>query len=173
MRTRYVAEKEEAHTLGASDVICEELESGVEAVARVMKQLAIPRNVIEERVERIRDKTQPSSRKTQVGRTRLAQVPDLGDLKIDSLLVRETDHACGLPAAEMQIRNKTGALVVAIRRDDNVIPYASASEPFRAGDVVFLVGPRTSMSWALELFALGTATGAEARATRQFSVIAR
>jgi K+/H+ antiporter YhaU regulatory subunit KhtT len=82
-------------------------------------------------------------------------VPELGDLKVDSLLVREGDHACGRSAAAMQLRSKTEALVVAIRRDGAVVHYASPSEPFRAGDVVFLVGPRSAMGRAMELFTTG------------------
>jgi monovalent cation:H+ antiporter-2, CPA2 family len=155
MRTRYIAEEEEAIALGASHVICEELESAVEAVARVMRQLAVPRNLIEERVEQIRDSTQASARKAHVTRAHLAQVPDLGDLKVDSLLVRAGDHACGRSAAAMQIRTRTEALVVAVRREGAVVAYASPDESFRAGDVVFLVGPRAAMGRALELFARG------------------
>ncbi len=155
MRTRYVAEEDEAFALGASEVVCEELESAVEAVARVLRQLAVPRNLIEERVEQIRDSTQASARRTHVTRAHLAQLPDLGDLKVDSLLVRAGDHACGRSAATMQLRSRTEALVVALRRDGVVLPYAAPSEPFRPGDVVFLVGPRSAMSRALELFSSG------------------
>jgi monovalent cation:H+ antiporter-2, CPA2 family len=155
MRTRYVAEKEEAFALGAAEVICEELESGVEAVARVMRRLGVPRNLIEERVEQIRDSTQPSARTAHITRAHLAQVPELGDLKVDSFLVRTGDHACGRSAAAMQIRSKTEALVVAIRRQGAVLPYTSPGDAFQAGDVVFLVGPRAAMGRAMELFSSG------------------
>jgi CPA2 family monovalent cation:H+ antiporter-2 len=59
--------------------------------------------------------------------------------------------AVGRSLAELGLRAKTGATVLAIARDGANMAMPSPSEPLRAGDVLALAGPEESISAACEL----------------------
>lgn len=55
VRTRFVADMQDLHRLGADDVIPEEYETSVEIFTRVLTKYLVPRDEIEEYIERIRE----------------------------------------------------------------------------------------------------------------------
>lgn len=151
VRAKYLLETEPLQRLGATEVIAEEVEGGLELLAHTLRELEMPRNVIEARVEEARRETQPSVREATVPRRTLAETRALADLKIESALVREGSAAAGHSAKDLGIRGKTGALVVALRRGDALIAEAAAT-PFQAEDVVFLVGDKGAVEQAVREF---------------------
>jgi len=52
-----------------------------------------------------------------------------------------TDKLAGRTLRELNLRNRMGLTVVAMKREDAVNPYVSPDEPFRQGDVLVAVGP--------------------------------
>lgn len=58
IRTRYLLEREGLLALGASDVVEEEVESAVAVVARMLRWVRVPSDVIAERVRSVRAETQ-------------------------------------------------------------------------------------------------------------------
>jgi CPA2 family monovalent cation:H+ antiporter-2 len=162
MRTRYFLEREGLLKMGARDVVAEEVEGAVEVIARMLRRLEVPRNVIEDRIHRVRAGTQPSERKQTVPRPSLRDTRALDELKIESVLVRDGSAAADRSPIELELRRKTGALAVSIRRDDHLLDHYDPNEPFAAGDVVFLVGTSPANRRALALF---DATLAEAEET--------
>ncbi len=148
VRAKYLLEAPPLQKLGATEVIAEEVEGGLELLAHTLRELEMPRNVIEERVEEARQETQPSARDATVPRRTLADTRGLADLKIESALVRAGSAAEGHSAKDLGIRNKTGALVVALRRGGVLIEQAAATT-FQASDVVFLVGEKAAVERAV------------------------
>jgi CPA2 family monovalent cation:H+ antiporter-2 len=59
--------------------------------------------------------------------------------------------AIGRSLAELDLRAKTGATVLALARDGGSAEMPSPSEPLRAGDVLVLTGPDDAISAACEL----------------------
>jgi K+/H+ antiporter YhaU regulatory subunit KhtT len=151
IRTRYITEHKEYAALGASDIVCEELEAGVEILARVMRHLGIPRNVLEQQVHDARQWTQRSARMLTIPRPTLEGVEDLSGLKIESFLVQNHSHAAMRSGTSLQIRRETGALVVAIRRGKNLIEYTNPQELFLPGDLIFLIGSLDAVARASQL----------------------
>ncbi len=151
VRARYLAERENLERLGATRVVAEEVEGGVEMVARILRLLEVPRNVIEERIELARAETQASARAATVPRATLGEQTALADLKIESALVRAGGAAEGKSAKDLEIRKHTGALVVALSRDGRVVDEPAAV-PLAAGDVVYLVGQKASVERAVKRF---------------------
>ncbi|MBI5510904.1 MAG: cation:proton antiporter [Deltaproteobacteria bacterium] len=159
IRTRYHAERERLLGLGAVDVVAEEVEASVEVLARLLRRLEIPRNVIVGQIREARDAMQTSSRKITLPRTTLLDHRDLGDLKIESVLVTDGSRALGRNSVELDVRRKTGALVVAIRRGDRLLEQPDPSEAFATGDVIYLVGSNAAIRTAIDL--LDQDSGAE------------
>ncbi|MBK8229543.1 MAG: cation:proton antiporter [Candidatus Eisenbacteria bacterium] len=148
-RARYLTEREELLTAGARDVVAEEVEGSVEILARLLRWLEAPRNVIEDRVRTLRVSTQSSERRQTLPRPSLGEQSALEELKVESLLIREA--ADGLTLAGLSLRKRTGALVVAIRRNGTLIEQPDPHEPVRAGDLAYLVGTSRAVRAAAAL----------------------
>ena len=150
MRTRYLGEKQQLMGMGATDVVAEEVEAGVEVAARLMRWCDVPRNRIDERLQEARDATQTSERAQLVPRRALLEHESLADLKIESVEINSNSSAQGRSAVKLEVRQRTQALIVAVRRDGQLLDL-DPQQHFQAGDVVYLVGSRDSVAQAVHL----------------------
>lgn len=164
VRAHYLSEQPRLNGAGAHDIVVEELEAGIELMARVLRDSGVPRNVITERVKDAREETQPSARKDTLPRRKLRNVAELDEMKIESFLVRDGSYASGRTLAAMQLRNRSGALVVAARRGGKLLEQVPAEDKFNAGDTVYLAGSKASVARAIALLQTGQAEDAEAAA---------
>ncbi len=152
MRTRYLAEREGLVKMGARDVVAEEVEGAVEVIARLLRSIEVPRNVIEASIQSIRSETQTSERKQTLPRAQLGDLRALSELKIESVLVREHSAAAGASAVQMRLRSTTGVLVVGVQRGDQLLQNPDPHAPFQTGDIVYFVGTTTAIREATPLF---------------------
>jgi CPA2 family monovalent cation:H+ antiporter-2 len=152
MRTRYLAERDGLLKMGARDVVAEEVEGAVEVIARLLRAMEQPRNVIESSIQSIRAETQTSERKQTLPRQQLGEVRALAELKIESVLVRAGSPADGASPAQLQLRSSTGALVVGVQRGGELLQNPHPKAAFAAGDVVYMVGTSGAIRTALPLF---------------------
>ena len=152
MRTRYLAEREGLMRMGARDVVAEEVEGAVEVVARLLRSIEVPRNVIDSSIQSIRAETQTSERKQTLPRAQLGDVRALSELKIESVLVRENSAAAGASPVEMNLRGATGVLVVGVLRGDKLLQNPDPNAAFQAGDIVYFVGTSSAIRDAQPLF---------------------
>ncbi len=151
IRTRYLAERSTLTKLGATDVVAEEVEASVEVIARLLRRLDVPRNLIDSRIREAREALQTSDRRVKIPRNVLPEHEALADLKIDSMLVTEVSHAVGRTALELELRSKTRALIVAVRRGERLLDHPDPKEPFAAGDIIYLVGTSPAIRQAVNL----------------------
>ncbi|MBL8910342.1 MAG: cation:proton antiporter [Archangium sp.] len=158
MRAHYLTEREPLMALGARDVVAEEVEGAVEIIARTLRVLETPRNVIDDRLREVRGATQTSERKQTVPRASLGEMRALAEMRIESVLVREGSPAIGQSPVKMQLRSRTGALVVGVHRGHKLLENPDPHVPFEAGDIVYLVGKGESFAQALPLFEPVTAS---------------
>jgi CPA2 family monovalent cation:H+ antiporter-2 len=150
MRTRYLSERPMLEQL-ATDIVYDEIEAGVEMLARVLRRSEVPRNLIHERLEEARRETQGSARPATVPRRRLGEMRDLEDLKIEKVLLRAGDRAIGRSPRELAVRHATRALVVAVRRGDQLLDPPDPDDPLQEGDLVYLVGGTEAVERACTL----------------------
>ncbi|HYJ07433.1 MAG TPA: TrkA C-terminal domain-containing protein, partial [Polyangiaceae bacterium] len=150
--THYMAEREGLMKMGARDVVAEEVEGAVEVIARLLRIVEVPRNVIEESIQAIRGETQTSERKQTLPRAQLGDVRALSELKIESVLVRENSAAAGASPAGLNLRSTTGVLVVGLRRGEKLLQNPDPNSAFLAGDVVYFVGTSSAIREAVPLF---------------------
>ncbi|MCC7542763.1 MAG: cation:proton antiporter, partial [Deltaproteobacteria bacterium] len=152
-RSRYFLERPRMLALGARDVVAEEVEGAIEVIARLLRFMDVPRNVIDARIRDVRSETQSTDRTQTVPRPRLGDVRHLQEMKIESALVEEGSRALGSSPVDLRLRSETGALVVGIRRGEHLLEHLDPHVPFEAGDVVYLVGRLEAIQQALPLFA--------------------
>jgi monovalent cation:H+ antiporter-2, CPA2 family len=152
MRTRYLAERDGLLKIGARDVVAEEVEGAVEVIARLLRNMEVPRNVIESSIQGIRSETQTSERKQTLPRAQLGDVKALSELKIESALVREGSRAAGASPVSLKLRSTTGVLVVGVRRGEQLLQNPDPHASFEASDIVYFVGTSAEIRAALPLF---------------------
>jgi TrkA domain protein len=77
----------------------------------------------------------------------LATAPDterlalaLGELEIEWLTLEDDSPFVGRTLAESQLRQETGASVIAIIRDDRAVPNPPPDTTFAAGDTLLIIG---------------------------------
>lgn len=152
IRTRYLAEREALLRVGAHDVVAEEVESAVEVIARMLRRLETPRNIINDRLRCVRTETQTSERKLTLPRAALPDVRGLDELKIETAQVQPGSPLDGRSLVEAKLRSATGALVVGIRRGDALLERPDPTLPLQAGDIAYLVGTAAAIHRALHRF---------------------
>ena len=149
IRARYLAETDALQALGATDVVAEEVEGAVELLARVLRELEVPRNVIDAQVNDARNRTQHSARATAVPRNRLDRQGHLAGLKVESLQLAEGSPLTQTSLKSLNLRQTTGATLVAVCRGPGLLPHPPADQPLQAGDVVYLIGEVEAVGAAL------------------------
>ncbi len=153
VRTRFVAEIEELRGLGANEVIPEEFETSVEIFARVLRAFEIPRNVILDFVGKVRGDMYEMLRQPRTGRSSVLPIASsFAGTQVESLEVRPGSPGAGKTLLELEVRGKTGASVLAIRRGAAAHPNPDPKERLREGDVLLVMGNRAALDAALNLF---------------------
>ena len=155
MRVHYLQERQEVLEAGASDVVAEEVEGAVEVVARMLRWLEVPRNIIDSQIAGMRADTQTSERKQTIPRARLGDIRGLETMKIESAMVREGSPAVGASLEKLRLRSETGALVVGVRRDTELLEKPDPTLAFMPGDIVYFVGTGEAIERALRVFEPG------------------
>ncbi len=156
MRSRYLGEKEQLLAMGATDVVAEEVEGGLEILARLLRWVDVPRNVIDTRINEARSSTQTTERKVTIPRRGLPEHEALADLKIESVLVTESSAARNQSIANIELRQRTGALIIAIRREGILVEMMDPNAPLEVGDVVYLAGPNEAVKRAMAVLTRAT-----------------
>ncbi len=155
VRTRYVAEITELYELGANEVIPEEFETSIEIFSRVLHRYGSSRRVIENQIERIRRQGYEMLRSPALPEP-VAEKLDLG-LALDSsatetMTVEEGSPVAGKTLAELNIREKSGATVIAVVRDGDTKVSPGAKYTLRTGDLVILFGTPEKVERAMQIF---------------------
>jgi CPA2 family monovalent cation:H+ antiporter-2 len=151
VRTRYIREVEALREVGADEVIPEEFETSIELVARVLRLLHAPGNVVATQIRLLRDETyrklrDPLSR--VAGGRRLSALVAAGTSEL--FLVMPDTAAEGKALAELDLAAQHIALP-AILRDGR--PHAPPPPDWivAAGDTLVLVGAHEDLTQALAL----------------------
>lgn len=155
LRCRYLANYQEAIESGATDVVTEELEAGLEILARVLRLTGMPANIMHDFVEEARQLTLPSARKVSFTRRTFCEISELDELKVESFLVKESSFVRNKSLSELKLRTATNATVVAVRHDGKLLEHPDATIKFSEGDILYLVGSKKSVGKALTLMETG------------------
>ncbi|MCG3172696.1 MAG: Glutathione-regulated potassium-efflux system protein KefC [Myxococcota bacterium] len=149
-RTRYVKQRADVFEAGANEVVAEELEGSIEMIARLLRRLDLPRNIIDQRIHAARDKTGLYQRRLTAPRKAWAEHPELAEIKVETVVV-EPSGPVGMSPADLQLRQQTGVTIVAMARNGAIIQNPDPREPLQAGDKLFLVGSLDAVAKALPI----------------------
>ena len=153
VRTRYVRAIDDLMRLGASQVVVEEFEASLELFARALESYEIPTTRIAHELEAVRNEHYGLLRGTAAPDLTLDTLKHLGIH--DALeLVEVEDGATAVDenARTLDLRQRTGAIQVAVVRDGHPIYRRDPTFRYRPGDTAVLVGDREALDSASALF---------------------
>jgi CPA2 family monovalent cation:H+ antiporter-2 len=151
VRTRYVMEVDDLKKLGANEVIPEEFETSVEIFSRVLHHYHIPRNVITEHIEDVREDNYRVLRTVKLPEKRLAERCEfLTEIDTESYLIKETSRVKGHSIGELRFRTETGVTIIAIHRGEKVHQNPAPDFVLKKEDILLLIGKREDINRAIE-----------------------
>ncbi len=149
-RTRYVNEMEALYRVGANEVIPEEFETSVEIFTRVMTKNLVPKDEIARVVAEVRDDGYQMFR--NISGAANMSVADLHlhlqDVEIAPIFVPSDSPLIGKSLAELDLRNKTGLTLLAIRRDKQLMTNLDARTQICHSDELFVIGSPDKVAMA-------------------------
>ncbi len=153
VRTRYTRSIQGLMELGASHVVVEEFEATIELFARILELYEIPSNIIRRELDALRAEHYGLLRGDADPDMKLDALRHLGiHSAIELLEVEEDSRSIGESPTSLDLRKKTGAVVVAVVRDGKPFYEPFSDNSFQAGDTVVLVGEREALEKAALLF---------------------
>lgn len=141
VRTRFMAEMAELHRLGVDQVVPEEFETSLEIFSRVLREYGIARRFIQREVEEIRREGYQmlgAEERSQVTLTGLTEA--LNSAATETIRLDAASPAVGKTLAELEMRKRTGATVIVIRRDGRTELNPNAEFRFAVGDILVCLG---------------------------------
>ena len=156
VRTRYLRELEELHELGADDVVPEEFETSIEIFALVLRTYNMPQDFVTRKAEQVR--------REGYALLRRSELPELAhhlrggtftEAEVETCRIDEDSPAVGKTLADLSIRPRTGASIIALTRSGVTESNPSHKTRLMAGDIVVLLGSREQIRRAMSLLLSG------------------
>jgi monovalent cation:H+ antiporter-2, CPA2 family len=152
VRTRYLRELEELHQLGADDVVPEEFETSIEIFALVLRTYNMPQDFVMRKAEQIRREGYALLRRSELPElAHHLRGGTLSDVEVETCRIEEDSPAAGKTLAQLALRPKTGASIIAWTRSGVTTSNPSEKTKLLAGDIVVLLGSRDQIRRAMGL----------------------
>jgi CPA2 family monovalent cation:H+ antiporter-2 len=161
VRTRYRAEAARMSRAGATLAVAEELEASLEVAAQLLARLDVPGNVIEELIGEAREsQSAPSSRPVVAPTPPVGQMAGaLPETPVASHALAPADWAVGKTLAGLDLRARTGASILAIRRARVTHAPPPVTWELAPADVLYILGNEVSLRKARAYLAYGEELG--------------
>ncbi len=153
IRARYLSDMKPLYQLGADEVIPEEFETSVEIFVRVLHKFMIPNDQIEHLVGSIRDDNYQMFRNLSIYDTVDAGLRVQAPLtQVHSLHVCENSPLINKSLKEILLIDQHKINILAISRENGVLPSPDKSEKIRGNDILFFLGSEEQKSDFINLF---------------------
>jgi CPA2 family monovalent cation:H+ antiporter-2 len=152
-RTRFFQETGPLYELGANEVIPEEFETSVEIFTRVLMKYLVPRYEIERFIAEVRSDGYQMFRSISKQK---ASFPDLKfvlpDVEMNMVWVGEGSFLAGKTIANLNLRQRFGITLLAVRRETEIFSNPESSLEICAGDILVVLGkPGDNVRFAEEV----------------------
>jgi monovalent cation:H+ antiporter-2, CPA2 family len=151
VRTRRMADLDRLYRVGADEVIAEEFETAIEIFNRVLRHYHVPRNIVEAQERILRGDQYQMLRSPRRGQMP-SQILDLLAAGVTEVfLVGAQSPAVGRTLAQLDLRNRAGASVIAVVRGEQPITNPAADLALAGGDALVLVGSHAEIRRGFDL----------------------
>jgi CPA2 family monovalent cation:H+ antiporter-2 len=150
------AQVEELKTAGADEVIPEEFETSIEIFSRVLRDYRIPNNIIEQQVELIRLEGYSMFRGLSLNTESLKKFSTyLTATLTETYLVIQESWAREKLLGDMKVTERTGAVVIAVVRNNKPYPNPGSEFAILSGDMLILFGSHMQLDRAINYLGSG------------------
>lgn len=149
-KNKYLKEIDDLLNLGATEVISEEFEASIELLARILRVYHIPRQVVAQEIKSIREGRYRIFRDLEKTLPRLRLSTNL-DVYTETHTVESDSPLCGRTIQETEFRNKTGALILGIIRENDTLNNPHPSVIIEAGNLIIMSGTKLQINKAIRL----------------------
>ncbi|MFW6328391.1 MAG: TrkA C-terminal domain-containing protein, partial [Bacteroidota bacterium] len=151
VRSKQIQDMEQLYKLGADQVFPEKLEIAIDLFTRILAKKLIHKKQINQILIDIRNDYFGIFREKDV-KNRPTIFDELAEVDISSFRVEEGAMAVGKSLRDIQLRNVTGATLLALKRGDSIIEHPQASIIFQKDDIIYILGRPDQLAAAKELF---------------------
>lgn len=142
VRSRYLREVEPLLSIGADEVIADELEVSIEVYSRVLTRMLVPREDIKRLIGEVRGEWRRMARGLAKDATSVSDLRvDVPDLATYTLRLTEHSPLVRNTIAESRLRETQGVTVLAVTRGGDQLANPTGDTELTVGDVLFVVGP--------------------------------
>ena len=151
VRTRFAADVDDFLALGANEVIPEEFETSIQIFNIVLRRFHIPLNVVMRQSNLLRSETYSLMRKETVGLQSLTNINEFLAAGItETYYIQEENKFINYSLADLNLRARTDAAIIAIVRDKETITNPSGKEVIKPHDTLVITGTHKSVDDAVE-----------------------
>jgi CPA2 family monovalent cation:H+ antiporter-2 len=157
--TRYLAEVEDLLSIGADEVIPAEFETSIELFSRILNFYHMPKTLIGQYSDKFRKDHYRLFIKGETPKRLFHDtIAVMPNVDYESYIIESGSPAMNSSVKTLDIQNKTGAHMIAVRRGNKTILGLSSDFIFQKGDIIFLIGDKSSLENANRLFFADTST---------------
>lgn len=150
-RAKNIQNVEQFYKLGADQVLPEKLEIAIDLFNRILIKRLHPQKEINRIITHIRNLNLGVFTEKDV-MNQPSILDELPDMNISAIEVEANSEADGKSVIEIQLRNKTGVTLLAIKRGAEIIDHPVQKTTFCDGDIVYVLGDPEQVNLAFELF---------------------
>jgi CPA2 family monovalent cation:H+ antiporter-2 len=152
-RTKRMQDVDELRTAGATDVIAEELEAWMEIVVRVLRLYGMPRELVAEQILHLREGDYAMVRTLPVPGQPLHVLHQLlPQVQVELVFVVPDSELVGKTVRSLDLRARTGALIIALVRDADVVHNPPPEFQLESADQILVLGTREQIAAATIIF---------------------
>lgn len=149
-RTKYISNLEILYQMGADDVIPIDFEAYLEMFSRALNHYLIPYEEIEKLLAKIRANGYKAMRANILGG--IKEQLSIPDFEINTLMIHKNSLAYQKSIKELDLRNKTGISILAIKRQDQVFTNPSPDFVLDDKDIIYTLGNQNNAAYLNEVF---------------------
>lgn len=153
VRTKHLSNIDELYNLGADAVYAEEFEASIEIVTKVMRLYNLPMNIVNKQINFLHNQRYRFLREEKTNnQTTSDEITKIitGGI-IETFSVTNETGVLNKTIGDIDVRNKTGATVITIVRNEAHFPNPGADFKIKEGDTLVLTGTSESITKAIEL----------------------
>lgn len=155
VRAKLIENMEQLYNLGADQVFPEKLEIAINLFHRILARKLYPHRKIQRMLSHIRSMNLGDFVEKDII-NKPSILDELSNITISAITVEEKSRVNGKTLYQSELRKKTGATLLAIKRGTEIIEHPEPDIIFRGNDIAYLLGNPEQINLASELFSSET-----------------
>ncbi|HDS06557.1 MAG TPA: sodium:proton exchanger, partial [Bacteroides sp.] len=151
VRAKHIEHVGDLYKVGADQVFPERLEIAIDLFNRILVQRLYPRKEVNRILSHIRTMNLGEFTDRDVIH-QPSVLDEFPNLNINALKIDPGSRAAGKSLLEIQLRNKTGVTLLAIKRGTDIIEHPLPGTVFQTDDIAYVLGNPEQVNLASELF---------------------